>query len=378
MVKKNSQKTKYVHLHRIIWHDDKFQFASDLCQLTFLHILTSPMGTHLGLFYAPIESLAAEKRKDIKDYKRGFEECITNGFIKYNEKYRVIYIPNYLRYNPPTSPNVVTSYGKLFEEVPNCDLKTEFFQDLKAFTEDFTEAFREAFSEAFAKGFMYDFSKSLVKPPVTVIEDEDSNNLSLNLLPKDNTEEKTEETENKITDSLLEIREQTIQPQEVVDLWNAIAKQYQFPKVRKLTDELKDLIKKACKILPYRQDWDELFDEIPLSSTLQGKIGDGNWSLTLGWLLKKNRGEAESNYSKALNGAWRAKNINGMSRLAQNNMEAAEEALNRAGISTKIQSITRKEITNGRTVSQDRSNSSSYTSDSTWADAEYREDPDLP
>jgi hypothetical protein len=83
--------------------------------------------------------------------------------------------------------------------------------------------------------------------------------------------------------------EQKIQPQDVIDLWNEMADTYSLPTVRRLTNELTDLIKKACRTLPYRKDWVELLSEIPLSSTLQGKIGDGNWAPSLGVAARNGR-----------------------------------------------------------------------------------------
>jgi hypothetical protein len=172
--------------------------------------------------------------------------------------------------------------------------------------------------------------------------------------------------------------ERPISSDRVVELWNEVADRYGLPTVRKLTDELKGLIKKASKALPYQNDWDDLFAEIPLSSTLQGRIGDGKWAPSLGWLLKQNRGESEPNYSKAMNGAWRDKNTGGMSELARRNIEAAEQALNRMGIPTKAQTFILKGITDGRTVEDGHSSIPGEVGDGLWTDAEYGEDRDLP
>lgn len=141
--------SRYRAIHCLIWNDDKFPFVSDQCQLMFFHLLTTPMSSPFGLYKASIEALAAEKRWDVKAYRKAFTEGLSNGFMKYDERHLVILIPNFLKYNPPNNPNVLISWKNIYDEIPNCDIKSEFYQSLK----DSMKGFGKGFAEAFAKAW---------------------------------------------------------------------------------------------------------------------------------------------------------------------------------------------------------------------------------
>jgi len=143
--------SRYHNIHCRIWSDDKFPFSSDDCQLVFFHLLTSPMSTQFGLYKASIPALAAEKRWPEKRYTKGFREAFEKGFIKYDEKHQVILIPRFLKYNKPNNPNVLISWGKAYNELPECEVKYEFYQYFNEFLKDFGESFQEAFIKAFIK-----------------------------------------------------------------------------------------------------------------------------------------------------------------------------------------------------------------------------------
>lgn len=135
----------------MIWNDEYFPFCSDESQLVFFHMMTTPMRSPFGLYKASIEALAAEKRWTVEGYRKAFAEAFEKGFVKYDERHQVIYLPRYLPFNPPNNPNVVKRWGKVFEEIPNCPLKWECHEALKAFCEGLSKAFMEAFNEAFPK-----------------------------------------------------------------------------------------------------------------------------------------------------------------------------------------------------------------------------------
>lgn len=144
---------RYANIHRCIWNDDKFPFVSDDCQLVFFHLMTTPMGSQFGLFKATIPGLAAEKRWSVDRYAKAFQEAFGKAFVKYDERHQLVYLPQFMKYNKPNNPNVLRSWGKEYRELPDCDLKTEFYQSFKAFIEGFGEGFKKAFQEGFGEGF---------------------------------------------------------------------------------------------------------------------------------------------------------------------------------------------------------------------------------
>jgi hypothetical protein len=248
---------------------------------------------------------------------------------------------------------VVKGFARYFNEVPKCPLKQKCYEAFRAQVEDlgqnFLEAFEESFEESFPESFGKGFGESLPKPLVI-----DTNTVA-----------------DTVTDT--EKKKEVVTPEAVVELWNAAASRYGLPLVRKLGEDLANAVKKVRKSLPYQEDWQELFAEIPRSQTLQGRIGDGNWAPTLGWFLKKNQREAEPNYIKALNGAWRDRNPGGGDKTLRRNIENANEALNRMGVPTHARAAIFKGITDGYHVDEDGRGTTGQAGDGAWLDAEYGE-----
>ena len=58
---------------------------------------------------------------------------------------------NFLKHNRPESPNVVKSWIKSWELIPECDLKDQLYYKLKDFCLELGKAFAEAFDEVFSE-----------------------------------------------------------------------------------------------------------------------------------------------------------------------------------------------------------------------------------
>ncbi|MGM3047357.1 hypothetical protein ACS2TR_26935, partial [Bacillus cereus group sp. BC303] len=73
------------------------------------------------------------------------------GMAEHDQKACLIALPNFLRYNPPESPNVVKAWVSALDLLPECDLKTAVLQRAGEFTDTLTKVFGQAFREAFDK-----------------------------------------------------------------------------------------------------------------------------------------------------------------------------------------------------------------------------------
>lgn len=134
-----------------MWNDEKFRSLSTHGKLAFCFLLTHPHMTALGAMRATIPGLVAELGGE-KGFAEGFREAFAKGLAKHDERASFVYLPRFLRYNPPESPNVVRAWAHSVDLVPECDLKTQLLQEVKGYVEGLSEAFREALPEAFAKG----------------------------------------------------------------------------------------------------------------------------------------------------------------------------------------------------------------------------------
>jgi len=143
---------KYRKIDPYIWNDRKFRRLSVKGQLAFLFVLTHQHMTALGAMRGTIEGLSTEHHGLSP---KAFGEALAEGLLKAYGEGCFLWAPNFLKYNPPESPNVVTAWVKALHLLPECELKDELIihtlQYVKGLSEAFRKALPKAFWEAFAK-----------------------------------------------------------------------------------------------------------------------------------------------------------------------------------------------------------------------------------
>jgi len=95
----------------------------------------------------PVAGLAAQRAKDMSQgaFMEAFQEGYGKGLFKYDESHHFTLLPRFLRHNPPESPNVVKSWEKYIDELPECELLIETIQIIRSFLKTMPKAFQEAF-----------------------------------------------------------------------------------------------------------------------------------------------------------------------------------------------------------------------------------------
>lgn len=121
-------------------------------QSLWFHLLTGPhTGLIPGLAGIGEAAMAEELNWPLEGFREAFREVFREGMAKADWKARLVWVPKAIRYDPPQSPNVVKSWADAWDELPECALKVEAWQGLKAFLEGKGEAFLKAFLEACPK-----------------------------------------------------------------------------------------------------------------------------------------------------------------------------------------------------------------------------------
>lgn len=137
------------------WGDAKFRALSPLppCgQGLWLFLITGPhTGPIPGLFRAGRAAMAEELGWDLEAFDKAFGEAFGQGMVKADFKARVMWVPNGIRHNKPESPNVVRSWAAEFDLIPECPLKREACEALRASIYALGEGYARAFDEAFGK-----------------------------------------------------------------------------------------------------------------------------------------------------------------------------------------------------------------------------------
>lgn len=135
-----------------MWDDPRFRALSALPpsgQSLFIYLLTGPFtGIIPGLFKAGRAAMAEELGWDGEAFDLALGEAMTLGLVKFDAKARLFWLPNAAKHNPPGSINVVKSWGRAFELLPDCDLKLEAWKVLKSACYGVSEAIGMAFDKA--------------------------------------------------------------------------------------------------------------------------------------------------------------------------------------------------------------------------------------
>lgn len=159
----------YRKLETLISIDGKFRELSDNAKLLFYSLYFHSNSTSLGAMKCSIPGMAAEMGWTEEKARKAFyelsgaerlpeslSESLSEstpeafvGFIKIDEKACYLEFPNFLKHNHPENPNVVKSWSRSWELIPECDLKLQLYQRVKDFAEGLGEAFAKAFREAF-------------------------------------------------------------------------------------------------------------------------------------------------------------------------------------------------------------------------------------
>ncbi|XTZ40510.1 DnaT-like ssDNA-binding domain-containing protein [Salmonella enterica] len=92
--------------------------------------------------------MAEELGWDIEAFDLALGEVIRLGMVKADIKARVFWLPNAAKHNPPNSINVVKSWAKAFTFIPDCPLKWEAWESLRAACYGVSEAIGMAFDKA--------------------------------------------------------------------------------------------------------------------------------------------------------------------------------------------------------------------------------------
>jgi len=143
--------SRYRKIDPRIWNDAKFNTLTDDAKLAFFMLLTQPSMTALGAMRATLPGLAAEMRWAPEAFAEAFREVSEKGMAEHDENACLVALPNFLKYNPPESPNVIKAWASSVDMLPECSLKTLVLQRCRDFANGMSEGFRKAFAEVFPK-----------------------------------------------------------------------------------------------------------------------------------------------------------------------------------------------------------------------------------
>lgn len=155
---------KYRKVDPRIWNDAKFQTLSDDGKLVLFFLLTHPHMTALGAMRHTIAGMGAELDWSHEAFREAFEEVQQQGIVKHDAKACMVWLPKFLRYNPPESPNVLKAWSAAVDTLPECDLFFQMIREVKDFSDGMSEGFRKAFRQSFGEASLNQEQEPEPKP----------------------------------------------------------------------------------------------------------------------------------------------------------------------------------------------------------------------
>ena len=114
------------------WVSADFRSLTQDGQLLWLFFLCGPIKTPLPGFYSVGTGACLDHlRWPVDRFSNTMQELKDRNMLIFDESHNVILLPKWAKYNrPPSNPNVMKSWLSLLENIPDCDLKTEYVDGL--------------------------------------------------------------------------------------------------------------------------------------------------------------------------------------------------------------------------------------------------------
>jgi hypothetical protein len=137
-----------------IWDDPKFRRLDSAPKLAFICLLTHPQMTSIGAMRATTAaSLAEDLNWTPGEAAAALSTLSDLGMVRHDDNARLVWLPNFLRYNPPENPNVARGFASALAMLPECDLRADAARAACAAcnaTPQMAEHFRRGLAEEFS------------------------------------------------------------------------------------------------------------------------------------------------------------------------------------------------------------------------------------
>lgn len=130
-----------------IWNDRKFRELDDNAKLAFLLLLTHPDTNQLGFIRSRSVSLAFDLGWQSDAMSNAIQTLCQKGMLMVDERAGLMFLPNFLKYNPPNGVNGAKSWAGLLDLLPECDLMEQALVRMKPLIDGLPEGTREGVPE---------------------------------------------------------------------------------------------------------------------------------------------------------------------------------------------------------------------------------------
>ena len=160
--------SRYNEVYQCTWDSKDFKSLSKPepnAQTLWLFLLTGKIRTPLpGIYNVGLGALEDFLKWSRKSLTKCFQELSRNDMVKVDLDNNVIYLPNWDKWNKPQNPNVLKGWLTLLDNIPNCEYKYLYYQQLKSLVEPLKKPFHEVLGESFPTPKPVPVPKPVPKP----------------------------------------------------------------------------------------------------------------------------------------------------------------------------------------------------------------------
>ena len=131
---------RYRRAYVRLWDDPKFRKLSATEQRVCLYVLLGPQSNRIGLFKFSTPKAADDLNLGIETTKKAIAAVLATFEWQFDPDARVIYLPNWWRWNTSVNTNILLGNLKDFSEIPTCGLAEAFAQNTAYLPPSFTKA----------------------------------------------------------------------------------------------------------------------------------------------------------------------------------------------------------------------------------------------
>lgn len=181
-----------------IWNDRKFRELDDKAKLAFFLVLTHPDTNQLGMLRSRSVALAMELGWHPDVMSDAILMLCQMGMLMVDDKAGFIFIPNFLKYNPPNGPNAVKGWEGLLDQMPECDLLDHAISSLKPFVDGLSEGLRNAIPNDIKDAMSNAMSNDIKDAPRIQEQEQEQEYISTNVDKKEKYKKEKKSSKSKI------------------------------------------------------------------------------------------------------------------------------------------------------------------------------------
>ncbi len=173
---------RYRKIDTRIWNDRKFRELDDKSKLAFFLVLTHPDTNQLGMLRSRSVALAMELGWHPDVMSDAILTLCRMDMLMVDDKAGFIFIPNFLKYNPPNGPNAVKGWAGLIDLMPECDLLSRALVYLKPTIFGLSEGVRSAIPDDVKNAISHAIQDGITddkKMPFRIQEQEQEQDISI-------------------------------------------------------------------------------------------------------------------------------------------------------------------------------------------------------